>query len=344
MSLSLGLLLADDYSCSELTELGALAETLGYDSFWFVDVRLAHECYIGLASIATRTSRIRLGTGVTDPYSRHPAVTAASIATLDELSGGRAILGLGLGGSGFKELGIEKLLPVAALREAIGLSRRLWRGETVTMQGKVVKLEAGKLGFKPLRPEIPIYIATQGEQISRLAGELADGVLIANTATAPALEFYVNQVASGAAKAQRPASQVDINLRWEVSISNNEKEAVYAMRRRLAQRMINGYPNWHFLKTLGVEEPAEFAAIAAKKDPALLEQAIEALPMEVVDASMLAGSPERVASLICKLMRPEVTGVTIRPHPCPGTSVADMMRSFVVDVMPMVERHRQAAA
>ncbi len=106
MRLSLGLLLADDYSCSELTELGALAETLGYDSFWFVDVRLAHECYIGLASIATRTGRIRLGTGVTDPYSRHPAVTAASIATLDELSGGRAILGLGLGGSGFKELGM----------------------------------------------------------------------------------------------------------------------------------------------------------------------------------------------------------------------------------------------
>ena len=103
-------------------------------------------------------------------------------------------------------------------------------------------------------------------------------------------------------------------------------------------------PPSDLLKTLGVEEPAEFAAIAAKKDPALLEQAIEALPMEVVDASMLAGSPERVASLICKLMRPEVTGVTIRPHPCPGTSVADMMRSFVVDVMPMVERHRQATA
>ncbi len=65
--------------------------------------------------------------------------------------------------------------------------------------------------------------------------------------------------------------------------------------------------------------------------------------MELVDASMLAGSPERVASLISRLLRPEVTGVTIRPHPCSGTDVAEMMRIFVTEVMPMVERHRRAA-
>jgi 5,10-methylenetetrahydromethanopterin reductase len=344
MSLSLGVLLADDYTAAELMQLGSLAEELGYDSFWYVDVRFSRECYIGLAAVATRTSRIKLGTGVTDPYSRHPAITAATIATLDELSEGRAILGMGLGGTGFKQLGIEKILPVAALRESIGAIRQLWHGETVSLQGKVVKLDAGRLTFKPVRTDVPIYIATQGEQVSRLAGELADGVLVANTATGTALDFYVHQIMSGATKAGRPPGSIDINLRWEVSISKNEQEAVRIMRRRMAQRMINSYPNWHFLKTLGVEAPAEFAAIAAKRDPALLDAAIEALPMEVVDASMLAGSPERVASLISRLLRPEVTGVTIRPHPCPGTSVADMMRSFVTDVMPLVERHRRAAA
>ncbi len=343
MSLSLGVLLADDYTSAELMELGMLAEELGYDGFWYVDVRFSRECYVGLASIATRTSRIKLGTGVTDPYSRHPAITAASIATLDELSGGRAVLGMGLGGTGFKELGFEKTLPIAALRESIGVIRRLWRGERVSLQGKVTRIEGGRLTFTPPRSDIPVYIATQGEQISRLAGEIADGVLVANTATPQALEFYIGQIMSGAAKAERPPGSVDINLRWEVSISANEKEAERVMRRRLAQRMINSYPNWGFLKTLGVEAPAEFAAIAAKKDPALLDAAIEALPMAVVDASMLSGSPERVASLIAGLLRPEVTGVTIRPHPCPGTSVADMLRSFAKEVMPMVERQRCAS-
>ena len=78
---------------------------------------LFRECYVGLAALAARTDQIRLGPGVTDPYSRHPAVTAATIATLDELSGRRALLGLGVGGTGFRELGLSTPLPVAALRE-----------------------------------------------------------------------------------------------------------------------------------------------------------------------------------------------------------------------------------
>lgn len=332
----IGVLLAADYTSAELVRLGVLAEELGYDRFWYVDVRLQRECYIGLASIAMRTERIELATGVTDPYSRHPAITAAAIATLDELSKGRAVLGLGLGGAGFRELGLEKKLPVAALRESITMIRGLLQGEKVTQNGKVVSLANGRLDFKPVRGKVPIYIATQGERISRLSGELADGVLIANTVSQPGVEFYVQQVADGAAKAGRSMRDIDINLRWEICISRDEAAAIGAMRRRLTQRMINGYPHWGFLKTLGVSVPESFAAIAAKKDPALLNAAIEALPMDVFNASMLAGGPERVAALIAPLLRREVTGITIRPHACPGTTVEDVMRAFIKDVMPLV--------
>ena len=168
-----------------------------------------------------------------------------------------------------------------------------------------------------MRPAIPIYIATQGEQISRLSGELADGVLIANTATGQGLDFYLRRIADGAAKAGRSLRDIDINLRWEICISPDEAAAMRVMRRRLAARLINGYPNWGFLQQLGVSVTPEFEALAARRDPALLDQAVEALPIEVVDANMLAGSAERVASRIARLLRPEVTGVTIRPHPCP---------------------------
>ena len=338
----LGVLLNAEYPAAELVRLGELAEDLGYTNFFYVDVRFMRECYIGLASVAMRTRRLRLGTGVTDPYSRHPAITAASIATLDELSGGRAILGLGLGGAGFRELGIEKTLPVAALRESIAVTRQLWRGEEVTLAGKVVSLAKGRLDFAPPRAAIPIYIATQGEQISRLSGELADGVLIANTATAQGIDFYCDRVVEGARKAGRAIGEIDINLRWEVCISHDEAAAVDAMRRRLAQRMINGYPNWGFLKQLGVSVPSEFEAIAARRDPSLFERAVEALPMEVVDANMLAGNAARVAARIAPLLRPEVTGMTIRPHACPGTGVDEVMRSFVEDVMPLVAERRRA--
>ena len=290
------------------------------------------------------TRRILLATGVTDPYSRHPAITAASVATLDELSDGRAVLGLGLGGAGFKELGIQKTLPVAALRESIGVIRRLWRGEEVTLDGKVISLSKGRLQFTPVRDRIPIVIATQGEQISRLSGELADGVLIANTVSEAGLDFYLRQIAAGAAKAGRPLSDIDINLRWEVCVSEDEAAAVRVMRRRLAQRMIAGYPHWGFLKQLGVSVSSEFEAIAARNDPASLEAAVEALPMEVVNASVLAGSPDRVAAQIAPLLRREVTGVTIRPHACPGTGVDEVMRSFIQDVMPLVAKHERTCA
>jgi 5,10-methylenetetrahydromethanopterin reductase len=253
-------------------------------------------------------------------------------------------MGLGLGGAGFRELGLSKPLPIAALRESIAMVRGLWRGEEVTLAGKVVSLDRGRLQFTPPRPDIPVFIATQGEQVSRLAGEIADGVLIANTVSETGLDFYLRQIAEGAAKAGRAIGEVDIDLRWEICVSDDEASAVESMRRRLAQRMINGYPNWGFLKQLGVQAGADFTAIAAKKDQALLDQAAAALPMEVVNASMLAGNPARVAGLIAPMLKPEVAGITIRPHACAGTGVADVMRSFVQDVMPLVERYRREAA
>lgn len=333
-SLPLGVLLNAEYPASELIRLGVLAEDLGYQSFWYVDVRMMRECYIGLASVAAHTKRIRLATGVTDPYSRHPAITAASIATLDELSGGRAILGLGLGGAGFRELGIAKMLPVAAMRETIELVRGLWRGDEVNLAGKVISLTQGRLQFGPLRPRVPIYIATQGAQISRLAGALADGVLIANIVSPDALAFYLAQINVGATKAGRALRDIDIQLRWEICISNDEAAALQTMRRRMAARLIASYPRWDFLDALGIRLPDAFTDIAQRKDTGLAGAAADVLPIEAVDASMVAGGPARVAARIAPMLHPDVTGVTIRPHACPGSDVDAVMGAFVQDVMP----------
>jgi 5,10-methylenetetrahydromethanopterin reductase len=341
MSLSrpLGVLLNAEYPAQDLIRLGVLAEQLGYSSFWYTDVRMLRECYIGLASVAVHTKRIRLATGVTDPYSRHPANTAAAIATLDELSDGRAMLGLGLGGSGFRELGFAKTLPVAAMRESIEVIRGLLRGEEVSLAGKVISLDRGRLQFQTLRPDLPIYIATQGAQISRLAGALADGVLIANVVSPAGLDFYVGQIAKGAAQAGRGLRNLDIQLRWEICISEDEAAALQTMRRRLAARLIAGYPRWDFLGPLGMQLPDAFTEIAQRKDLRQADAAAELLPMEMVDASMVAGGPARVAARIAPMLRPEVSGVTIRPHACAGTGVDAVMCAFVQEVMPRLGWH-----
>jgi 5,10-methylenetetrahydromethanopterin reductase len=336
--LALGVLLNAEYPAGELIELGRLTERLGYRQLWYTDVRLFRECYVGLAALAAHTTRLQLGPGVTDPFSRHPAVTAATIATLDELSGGRALLGLGVGGTGFRELGIATRLPVAALRETVEVVRRLLAGEQVTVQGKVVSLQEGRLQFTPLRRDVPVYVATHGAQVMRLAGEVADGVLLANTLEPSAIAFYLDQLRDGAAKGGRGLDALDVCLRFEVCLDADEAAARRVMRRRVAARLVAGYPHWEFLERLGLELPEAFTALAAAKDPRRLDEAAALLPDAAVDRTVLAGGPERVAAAIARAVTPEVTSVTIRPHAAPGRTVADVLTAFVERVMPAVGR------
>src|SRR4029077_10806495 len=112
---------------------------------------------------------------VTDPYSRHPALTAMAIATLDELSGQRAVLGLGAGVSGVREMGIARDRAGVGLGEAGEVIRKLLAGETVTYPGSVVRVDGAHLDFKPVRAEIPMYIASQRPVGVRAAGAGAGG-------------------------------------------------------------------------------------------------------------------------------------------------------------------------
>lgn len=331
-----GLLLYADHSLAELARLGRLAEELGYRTLWYTDVRFGRECYLGLASIAARTGRLRLGPGVTDPYTRHPAITAAAIATFDEVCEGRALLGLGVGGQGFRELGLERPRPVAALRETVEIVRALLRGERVDSTGKVASLRGGRLTFAPPRERIPIYFATHGAQVSRLAGRLADGVLIANTLLPRMLSLYVGRVEAGLADAGRTMADFDLGLRVEACISADFEAAFSVMRRRMAARLIGQYPHWDYLDALGIGMPETFRAVAARKDEGAAGTAAPFLPREIVEAMALAGDPEHVARQLAGVLRPEVGSITIRPHCVPGESVEDVVRAFAEEVMPRV--------
>ena len=335
---ALGLLLYADYSLAELVELGRLCEQLGYRSFWYTDIRFGRECYVGLSAVASRTRRLLLGPGVSDPYTRHPAITAATIATFDELSGGRALLGLGVGGQGFRELGIERKLPVAALRETVEIVRALLRGETVNLQGKVISLAEARLAFEPVRAHIPIYFATHGAQVSKLAGRIADGVLVANTLHPRMFELYLKQIREGMAHTGRTPESFDLGLRVEACISDDGEAAFAVMRRRMASRLMGQYPHWAYLEEMGVSIPEAFVAIAAKKDPRLVDEAAALMPPEIVDHTVLAGSAKRVAGQLARVLRPEITSITIRPHCVAGESIEAVVRAFAEDVMPRAVR------
>src|SRR5713226_7217670 len=163
--MSIDLLILGNAPIERMLERVKLAEDNGYDTVWLADERFYREVYSCLTYFAQHTSRVKVGPCVTDPYARHPALTAMATATLDEISGGRAILGIGAGISGFAELGIERKKPPRAIREAIELIRALQGGD-------------GRRGCKPERADIPVCVASNGPIGQRMAGALADAVIM----------------------------------------------------------------------------------------------------------------------------------------------------------------------
>jgi len=342
---AVSVLLNSEYPISQLIRLGQLSEELGYHCLWFTDIRFARECFLGLAAIGATTNRILLGPGACDPYSRHPSATASAIATLDEMTDGRAVLGLCIGGNGLPELGIEQKLPVAAMREAVDMIRGLLAGEEVTMQGKVISLAATKLKFAPVRRRIPIYFATHGAQVTKLAGQIADGILIANTLNPPAFDFYIRQLEEGMAKANRSPGAVDVGLRVEACISDDDDAAYKVMCARVTSRVLSQYPRWDYLDALGVKLPEAFVDIAKRPDAQKMIAAAAAhMPRTVVESMVLAGNAERCAAQLARGLGPKITHVIMRPHAVPGGDVATVIEKFVRDVLPRACAQRPAAA
>jgi 5,10-methylenetetrahydromethanopterin reductase len=160
----------------ELIETVVAAEDQGYEYCVIADEGLMQDVFIALGAIAQRTSRIKLGP-VTNGYMRHPAITASAMASLNELSGGRALLTLVPGGSMVLEpMCIQRASPVKVAQETIQIIRHLWSGESVTWQGTNYSLASAQISMG--RQDIPIWMAARGPKMLELAGQMADGVIL----------------------------------------------------------------------------------------------------------------------------------------------------------------------
>ena len=156
----------------ELVKLVKLAEDVGFEYAWITDHYNNKNVYETLALIANATETIKMGPGVTNPYVRSPAISASAIATIDEISEGRATFGIGPGDKAtFDALGIAWEKPVSTIKAAIADINTLLAGG---------KTEAGAAlgGAKAVQEHIPIYMGAQGPKMLETAGEIADGVLI----------------------------------------------------------------------------------------------------------------------------------------------------------------------
>jgi len=218
-SVRIGLLGLTRDPLPRLRELALLAEAVGYDDLWLADERFFRDVYVSLTVAATQTHRIRLGPCVTDPYSRHPALTAMAIASLAEAYPGRVALGIGAGISGFAELGIARIKPARAIREAVEVIRLLLAGDVADSDGEVIRVTRARLGFAPPPSVIPIYVASNGRLGQQAAGAVADAAIMEGCATPDEARVFAEEVARGARLAGRDPSRISLVARLDACLS-----------------------------------------------------------------------------------------------------------------------------
>jgi len=243
--LGLTLQLGDGLSRAELIELVRLAEERGYEAV-FVPEAWGYDAVTTLAELATQTRRITLGTGILPVWSRSPAVLAMTAASLDELSGGRFILGLGISGPVVIQdwHGVAFERPIQRTREAIAIIRLALAGDRVTHAGEIFRVQRFRLDFSPPRPRIPIYLASIGPKNLRLTGEVADGWLPIYCSP-EGLTSMGEEVAGGAKAAGRDPAAIEVAPYVLACLSDDSEAGRRLVRRHLAY-YIGGMGTFYF--------------------------------------------------------------------------------------------------
>ncbi len=304
-----GIEFVPDSAIEKVVNFIKLAEDAGFHYAWITDHYNNRNVYVTLTVAALQTSKINLGPGITNPYVINPAWTASAIASLHEVSGGRAVLGIGPGDKAtFNTLGIEWQKPLTAVREAVATIRRLLRGELVKSKGQVFKYAGAKLSYRP-QGEIPIYIGAQGPKMLRLAGEIGDGVLI-NASHPRDFEYAIKMIKEGAEKANRDIKSIDVAAYTCFSISE-DYEVAKEKAKQVVAFIVAGSPP-QVLERHGISpDVADIIRGHIAKGPKGFVDAFNAVTDEMVDAFAIYGRPEDVVEKINQLLKVGVTQVVV---------------------------------
>lgn len=315
-----------------LRQAVAICEEGGMDSFWVADQRWMRDVYVTLTDLAARTGRIRLGTRVTDPYVRHPGLTAVALASLDEASGGRAVLGIGAGGSGFTQMGVERTQPAIAVREAIELIRRLWAGGPVEYGGRIVTWERGEIEFA-CRPDIPVVIAARGPRLLALAGEVAQGAIVASGVSPGGVAWARELIARGERKAGRPEGSTELLHMTYVTIDRDRAAARRAVRAGIVGAVSGSHPGYQFLRANGLETPQDLFDYleSGARDP---RRIAELIPDSFVDKLAIAGTVDDCAEQLAALLRAGIQHPLISPIPVEEGGELEILRLTTGEILP----------
>lgn len=274
----------------EIVDCVRLAETLGYDSAWVAEGHGGDQFAI-LSACATATSTIKLGTSITSVFVRTVPTIAMAAMTVDDLSQGRFILGVG---SSHKvqvgpEHGVTYAKPLARVRETVEAVRQLVHTGSLQYQGETFTIESFDLWYTPYRNKIPIYLAAVFPKMTTLCGEIADGIILTRSTLETAAKARTH-IAEGAALADRSPEQVAVTTLLPTAVADTTAEARDHIRPGLAL-YAGFFPRYNrLLAEHGFE--GEAADIARAWSDGDRSAAVNAVSDQLIDATSIAGTPD----------------------------------------------------
>lgn len=294
----IGLAFLDRPELKRALNIAKQAETLGYESIWVCETRLARDAISIMGALAATTDRIKLGSGIVNTWTRGPALMAVTFATLDELALGRMLLGLG---SYWDPLawkqGIERRKLMTQMREYVEVTRRLLNLERFTFEGEVVAVRDLELDLghgMPREPKnVPIYIGATGFKMMEMAGEIADGVLINGLLSYDYVETSLEHIRVGAERVGRKITDLDNPYLINIAMDRDGDKA-RDVSRRLLTMYLGQQP--HIGKASGLSDD-ELARIKEAlggwpPQPGGIDAAKKLVSDEVVNRLTIAGTPD----------------------------------------------------
>jgi 5,10-methylenetetrahydromethanopterin reductase len=288
--------LLPDAPAAEVLAAIEIADASAIDTVFCVDEVYHRDAWSLLAAAAQRTRRVRLGPGVAHVTLRDPLLVAQQLATLDELSGGRAIAAISVGNLAMLEqFGVDPagLRIARRVREAHGAMRALLDTGTVDLEGELLAYRGVFTTARPVARRVPLLIGAMGGPLTfRLAGEIADGVYAACSFSREALAYVLENVAIGAARAGRDLAEVETYASVTAAVADDGRAARQAARLKAAfylPSMPRALIERHGIPLASVEP---INAAFARGD---VEQAVALTSDDVGDRLSIAGTPEEVA-------------------------------------------------
>lgn len=301
------LYLQDAHPLQDGIKYAQYAEKKGFEAVWQAESRLVRDAIVPMAAFAATTTRIRVGSGVINNWTRNIGLLAATFLTLDDLAPNRIICGIGAWWDPLaKNVGINRTKPVTAMRETVEVLRRLLRMENVTFHGEfhhVTGIELDVVHGRRQPRNVPIYIGATGDRMMEFTGEIADGVVLNYCVPPEYNDRAMELLEKGAKKARRKLEEIDRPQLIVCSVHPDRRTAIDGAKELLTQYLAQ---QPHIAKASGVGDEIVKKVQTILGWPATKEQvhqAMQFVPDDFVLRISATGTPEEARAKVAEYVK-----------------------------------------